>query len=116
MSDAFRKPVLSITLSAERNLGGTQVRVIDTGEIEQILSLVHKIGGVRFSRMNFDVQQAKVVSILLDQKDHSTKLTMVSGKLAVPGDETGLYYDSHNDVQSDLWRLVLKHLGEEEAQ
>lgn len=114
--DSSGKPVETITLSGARNLGDRQVRVTDSDEIDEILKLVRKIRGVKFVRVNSDIERIKVVTIQIEQKDGPTELTMVSGMMAVQGDDLGLFYDSQKDAQSELWNLVLKHLGQNDAQ
>ncbi len=114
--DSSGTPVDSITLSGARNLGDSQVRVTDSDEIDEILKLVRKIRGVKFVRVNFDIEKIKVATIRIEQEDGPTELTMVSGMMAVPGDDVGLFYDSQKDAQSELWNLVLKHLGQNDAQ
>lgn len=114
--DSSGKPVETITLSGARNLGDSQVRVTDSDEIDDILKLIRKIRGVKFVRVNFDIEEIKVVTIRIEQKDGPTELTMVSKMMAVPGDDMGLFYDSQEDAQSELWNLILKHLEQNDAQ
>ncbi|MCA9124500.1 MAG: hypothetical protein H6822_24945 [Planctomycetaceae bacterium] len=114
--DSSGKPIESITLTGARNLGDSQVRVTDSDEIQEILKLVRQIRGIEFARVNVDIERIKVVTIRIEQKDGPTELTMVSGMMAVPGDDLGLFYDSQKVAQSELWSLVLTHLGYNDAQ
>ncbi len=107
-----RGTVEAITISGNRNLGDSQVRLSDPDDIEEILESVRAIRGIKFIRANFDLQSAQVLTIEIIQKDKASKLVMVSGFMAVPGDDTGVYYDSSKQVQAKLWERLLEHLDQ----
>lgn len=112
-----RQSVTSITISGERNLSNARVQVTDPNEIEKMIGLIRKVRrGFMYGRVNFDMENAKVLRIRIARENGPTDVTMVSGMMPVPGNEDGLFYDPGSEAQSELWDLALARLEAGNAQ
>ncbi|WP_372726194.1 hypothetical protein [Novipirellula sp.] len=82
-----------------------------------MIGLIRKVRrGFMYGRVNFDMENAKVLRIRIARENGPTDVTMVSGMMPVPGNEDGLFYDPGSEAQSELWDLALARLEAGNAQ
>jgi hypothetical protein len=103
----------SILITGRGTLEGKEARLTDSNEIRHMTQLVDKVQRFRViykrSRWSF-IGETPSISLQIERNGKSSKVSMISGLMTMPGDSI-VFYDDDRETQAELWSLALKHLG-----
>jgi hypothetical protein len=103
----------SILITGRGTLEEKEALLTDPDEIRQMAKLIDKVQRYRVirtkSRWSF-ISETPSISLQIEHNGKSSKVSMISGQMRMPGDSI-VFYGDDLETQAELWSLAMKHLG-----